>query len=368
MTAPAYAVSPDQLGGEVLYEMLERGIRHAPVVNQRGQLIGVLEDSDLFGAQPRSWFGARRMIQRARNLASLKEVADRLPTLMLDLHRAEVSPLELARVLSALVDALTARAIELALPLPELPAEGIVWVTLGSQARRELTLASVRRGALVLDLEMEEDEELEPGWSDGLAPALDMVGMRDPVIARDGESWIRAAASEELALSVLADRRALWGTPVGPLPMADGAAREALLRSLAEDAFGHNPPTGFDEDVVLALDGARRDRLDIRHAAIIPIAALGRWAAAVAGTGEGTTPDRLRAAAAEGVLGDSQAQTLAEAFDLALELRIVHQLEQLEAGEEPDDLLDPADMSPLTRTHLRDVFRAVNAVAREIRP
>jgi CBS domain-containing protein len=88
----------------------------------------------------------------------------------------------------------------------------------------------------------------------------------------------------------------------------------------------------------------------------------------VAGTGEGTTPDRLRAAAAEGVLGDSQAQTLAEAFDLALELRILHQLEQLEAGEEPDDLLDPADMSPLTRTHLRDVFRAVNAVAREIRP
>ena len=36
MTAPAYTVSPDRLAGEVLYEMLERGIRHAPVVSERG--------------------------------------------------------------------------------------------------------------------------------------------------------------------------------------------------------------------------------------------------------------------------------------------------------------------------------------------
>src|SRR5690349_15095221 len=54
MTAPAFTVPPDRIGGEVLYEMLERGIRHAPVVTERGQLVGVLEDGDLFAAQPRS--------------------------------------------------------------------------------------------------------------------------------------------------------------------------------------------------------------------------------------------------------------------------------------------------------------------------
>ena len=42
------------------------------------------------------------------------------------------------------------------------------------------------------------------------------------------------------------------------------------------------------------------------------------------------------------MLRETQAQTLVEAFELALELRIVHQLEQLAAGEAPDDLLDPA--------------------------
>ena len=75
MTAPAYAVSPDRLGAEVLYEMLERGIRHAPVVSERGRLVGVLEAADLFAAQPRSWFGTRRAIARAKNLDQLDAVA-----------------------------------------------------------------------------------------------------------------------------------------------------------------------------------------------------------------------------------------------------------------------------------------------------
>jgi CBS domain-containing protein len=362
MSAPAYTVTPDQLADEVLYEMLERGFRHAPVVSERGRLIGVLEAADLFATQPRSWFGARRAIARARNLDQLTAVGERFPALMLELHRSSIPAIELARVLSALVDALTCRAIELALADAELPDEGLVWVAVGSQARRELTLASDRRGALVFSQPPPEE------WLQALAPALARCGVSGPVVAHDGIGWTRAAAEDELALSVLADRRALWGTPSEPLPIAAGAARSRLLDALAALAFTDNMPTGFDADTVLGLDGRRSDRLDIRLAAIIPIAAIGRWAGAVAGSEEVSTPERLRAAATEGVLGEAQASTLAEAFELALTLRIMHQLDQLEASQQPDDQLDPAELSPLTRDHLREVFRAVGTVTRELSP
>lgn len=362
MTTPVHTVAPDRLGAEVMYEMLERGIHHAPVVSERGRLIGVLEDADLFAAQPRSWFGARRSIARARNLDQLSEVAERLPALMLELHRSSVRAIELARVLTALVDSLSGRAIELAVPDAELPDEGIVWVAVGSQARRELTLASNRRGAFISSL------ALPARWLDPIGPALARCGVDQPVIMHDGAGWTSAAADDELALSVLADRRALWGTPTEPLPIADGAARTRLLEALAAHAFAHSPPTGFEADTVLRRGGERSDRLDIRHAAIVPIAALGRWAAAVAGSEEVSTPDRLREAAAAGVLRESQAETLAQAFEVALELRIIHQLEQLAAAAPIDDLLDPAAMSPLTRSYLRDVFRAVGAVTRELQP
>jgi CBS domain-containing protein len=83
----------------------------------------------------------------------------------------------------------------------------------------------------------------------------------------------------------------------------------------------------------------------------------------------GTTPERLRAAAAAGVLEREDAETLIDAFDLALELRIAHHLEQLAGGspERPDDSLDPEAISPLTRDYLRDVFRAVSGVQRKLR-
>jgi hypothetical protein len=42
-------------------------------------------------------------------------------------------------------------------------------------------------------------------------------------------------------------------------------------------------------------------------------------------------------------------------------------MEQIAAGSSPDDLLDPAAISPLTRDHLRDVFRAIAGVQRGLR-
>jgi CBS domain-containing protein len=363
MTAPAYVVSPDRLAGDVLYEMLERGIRHAPVVSERGRLVGVLEDADLFAAQPRSWFGARRAIERARNLDALSAAAERLPALMLDLHHSSVPALDLAPVLSALVDALTRRAIELVSADGAAAPEGIVWVSIGSQARRELTPASTRRGALIHTSGVPP----APAWVAAVQAALARCAVNAPIVAHDAAEWITRAGEDELALSVVADRRVLWGTPLEPLPMAEGEARAVLLRSLAARAFTPTLPTGFDVDAVLTREG-RFSRLNVRDAAIVPIAAIACWAAAAADAGEGSTPERLRSAADAGVLRSDQAQTLVEAFELALALRIEHQLEQIAAGESPDDLLDAVAMSSLTRGHLRNVFHAVSTVARELRP
>lgn len=363
MTAPAFTVSPDRLAGEVLYEMLERGIRHAPVVSERGRLIGMLEDADLYAAQPRSWVRARRNIERARSLDALSQAAAQLPALMLDLHHSSVPALELAPVLSALVDALTRRAVELVSANGTAAEEGTVLVSLGSQARRELTPASTRRGAVIHDPALPPSSE----WLAAIEAALTRCGTVAPIVARDAGGWAARAGDDELALSVLADRRVLWGTPSKPLPIAQGPERVALLEALAARAFTPALPTGFDADAVLTREG-RHSRLNVRSAAIVPIAAIARWAAAAADAGEGSTPERLRAAADAGVLRGDQAGTLAEAFEVALELRIVHQLEQIAAGLTPDDLLDAAAMSALTRGRLRALFHAVGTVARELRP
>ena len=62
MSAPARVVSDDRLVTTVLIEMIEHGMRHMPVVNERGQILGVLEDSDLLAASTRRSFVLRRAI------------------------------------------------------------------------------------------------------------------------------------------------------------------------------------------------------------------------------------------------------------------------------------------------------------------
>ncbi len=360
MTTPVFTATPDRLGGEVLFEMLERGIRHAPVVSERGRLIGVVEVSDLFAVQPHSWFGARRAIARAQDIDALALAASGLPEIILDLHASSLRALEVARVLSALVDALTIRALELAQPSPERSTDGLVWVAVGSHARRELTPASIARGAVVCS------EPPPPGWTESVSAALKACGLGSDVIARAPQRWLDGDR-DELALTVLIERRALWGTPREPLPVPEGVAREQVLEALRVRALAFNTPTGFDADSVLESDGTRRDLLDIRVAAVVPIVEFARRAGAAVGLPEGSTPERLRAAAQDGMLTDADAGTLVDAFELALELRVDHHMQQLRAGAVPDDQLTPANLSPLTRDHLRDVFRSVAGVQRRLR-
>ncbi|HTU85846.1 MAG TPA: putative nucleotidyltransferase substrate binding domain-containing protein [Solirubrobacteraceae bacterium] len=359
MSTPVYTVPPERPGGEVLFELLERGIRHAPVVSDSGQLIGVIEDADLFAAQSRSWFGVRRSISRAATVEDLAAVARRLPEVVSNLHASRLRALEVVRVLSALVDALTTRALELAGPAPA--REGVVWVALGSQARRELTPVSIPRGAVVASAPVPEE------WSRSVDAAMSACGISGgEVVARTADEWASLVhgPSDELGLSLLVERRALWGTPVDPLPAVSDGVREGVVEALSARALAAVPPTGFDGDAVLEADGSRSDRLDIRRAAIAPIVELARWGSAVSGVVEGSTVERLQAAASGGALSEQDALTLSDAFELGLELRVAHHMEQLADGRPPDDRIECARISPLMRDHLRDVFRAVASVQR----
>jgi CBS domain-containing protein len=357
MTAPAFTVTPDRPGGDVLFELLERGIRHAPIVTESGRLVGVVDEGDLFAAQPRPWFGVRRAIARAPDIDALIAIKQRLPQQLLEIHGASLKALEVARLLSALNDTLVTRALELTIGCPE----HLVWLAVGSHARRELAPASALRGTFVID------ELPAPPSLQDVQAALAGCGVRERPLARTPDQWLARAGSDPLALGVLIDRRPLWGAAERPLPVADSAHRDLLFGQLDAAMLEYAPPTGFDESALLDLAGRRSERFDIRRAAIAPIVALARWGALSAGITSGSTLERLKTAAAEGVFSDADASTLADAFELAYQLRIDHQLAQIASGHEPDEILDTAQLSDLTRSHLRDVFRAVTATQRKLR-
>ena len=118
-------------------------------------------------------------------------------------------------------------------------------------------------------------------------------------------------------------------------------SRETLLRWMLRLALAAKPPTGFLKDMVLEHSGEHRGTLDIKHGGLLPIVDIARYAGLKAKSKTTSTIERLRAASDAGVLDQTHARTLAEAFDLFMELRVEHQVSQLQRGEKPDDHLDP---------------------------
>jgi CBS domain-containing protein len=212
----------------------------------------------------------------------------------------------------------------------------------------------------------------------GFHPDEHRASASDPLFVRSLDSWQTAGRSwledptQDKALvltSVLVDSRPVFGAKVGEmLTETFRPAREhpALLRMLARFSLLHRPPTGFLGGLVVEHSGEHRGTLDLKVGGALPIVNLARWAGMGAGLVCASTPQRLRAASEAGILSQADADTLIESFELVSELRLDHQSAQLMAGEEPDDFVDPGELSVLTRTYLKEAFRAVAAVQHSI--
>ena len=388
MSAPAYTCRADRLGGDILLEMLDRGFRHFPVVSATGKVLGVIEDLDLVAAYSRTSFFLRQRIGSARTIEQLVAAGRELVPTVIAMHDARVAATNIMAVYSVVVDALTRRVLELEVGAAQ-PVGSFAWLALGSQARREMVPSSDIDSAVVWFGDADE-AAVRPGLESLAANVvgdLEACGMRpDPngacasntAFVRSVSSWQGAVRSwiddptQEKALilaSVLVDSRPVWGVHTGT-PVADTfrlvEPGSVLLRMLARFALSHRPPTGFLRGLVVEHGGEHRGRLDLKHGGVIPIVDLARWAGMGAGVTSASTIERLRAAGAAGTLPAADAQTLEDAFELIAALRMQHQVRQLRAGDNPDDYVDPAELSGLTRSHLKESFRAVASVQKRV--
>ena len=399
MSAPVVGVGADQTGADVMLTMLDHDIRHVPVFSRPGQVLGVIVAIDLVAAETSSPFVLRRAIARARNKKELREAASRLRSTVVTLHRAELTPFHISDVVSAVSDALIRRMIQLAIESSGPPPAEFAWMSLGSHGRREpMPSSDVDSGMSWQDRPDPDPIATEPrrrlastrttaymgGIAADVADCIRVLGWRlDPhgVTAsgdfsassiedwrRAIESWLKHPSDNRvlIAASILLDGRVIHGPSrldVKPL-LFEAGDRATLQRWMLRLALAAKPPTGFMHNITLEGSGKHAGTFDIKHGGLLPIVDLARYHALVGEIPANHSLDRLRAATQLGLVTKTEARVLEEAFELFTALRLEHQVEQIEAGSEPDDHIDPRDLDPLTRRYLRDAFREVEAVQR----
>jgi CBS domain-containing protein len=235
MSAPAYTVRAGSLVGDVLLDMLERGVHHVPVLSAAGQVLGVVDGGDLIAAEARGPFLLRRAIDLATSAADLAAASAGLDPMIIALHDARVAAEHVAAIRCVVLDALTRRLIELAVAEEGEPPAPFTWFALGSLARREVVPSSDVDSALAWqdsgdaraagDYMARVARAVDEGLrACGLQPDEHGASASNPLFARSLSSW-RAAAEDlskdptrEKALilvSVIADSRPLWGCGPG---------------------------------------------------------------------------------------------------------------------------------------------------------
>jgi CBS domain-containing protein len=358
-------------------------------VRADGEVVGVLGDRDLFAAETRTPFTLRREIDAAQTIAQIQALARRLPQVLVALHDSDTSALQISGVHSAIADAIITRLLALAAAAAGRPDVQPVWIALGSHGRRELAPGSDLDSAVTWTDEVDAAEEptLRRVAGEAIAAVAGVAGVApdahgatadSSLFARSLDSWrevVRRWAADPtvekvpIVLSAVLDGRVLgpgpaWSEAVHA-EMTHPSVRVELQRWLLRLALAHRVPTGLARSRVLGPVGAR-GHVDLKRDGLLPIVDLARYAGFVAGAGVLSTPERLRAAADQGVLAAADARMLVEAHELFSDLRTSHHVELLRAEQPIGDAVDPAALNALTRRYVRDAFSLVAGVQRRI--
>lgn len=379
-TKPVRVAGADMLVGEALLEMLTHAIHHLPVVDGP-RVIGIVTDTDLMSLQGESPFAVRSAIDRARSEADVIDAARTFPTVAADMVEEGADPINVARVVSVIADAATARLLQLATDALGEPPCAFAWIALGSAARHERALDADQDHALAFGPGFtDEDDGYFAELAERVTAGLEAIGfprchgdamavhpaMRSPLAhwAERFRTWIHQPDADALILSSIGfDFRVLGGSLDAEATL-DAAVAEArmnadFLHLLARVALREEPPTGFVRGLVVESKGEHAGRLDLKHGGIVIVTAIARARAIAAGASVKDTLSRLRAAVEGGALSASSGTELTEAFRFLFDLRLRHQAAQVRAGAAPDDFIDPAELGTIERTGLREAFRSI---------
>jgi CBS domain-containing protein len=296
---------------------------------------------------------------------------------------------QLGAIISVVIEALVRRMTQLFEQAAGPPPAQFGWLWLGSHGRREAAPSADGHSGLVWEdgggdaataymhrmAEQVADLLSSTGFK---SDAHGVTGAGSVMVHPAGEwretiqSWLDTPTNEALmAISILLDGRSVdrhRGAMVVFSAVHDARKRPTVLRLLLRLALASKPPTGFLRDIVVEQSGEHRGSFDIKQGGLLPIVGIARYAGLAAGATSTSTVSRLQAAGADGVLPESDSATLEEAWRLMTELRMKHQVRQLEEGSSPDDYVDPKALDALTRRNLREAFRLVASTQKRLDP
>ena len=370
---------------DALLLMARHNIHHVPVLDGQ-RIVGMITATDLTEQHSTSAVYLAGDIYKQSSIEGLQQASTKIKRLQQSLASAQASAYSTGHIITAITDAITSRLLQLGEARFGPAPVDYVWVAAGSQARSEQTAKSDQDNCMVLDDSYDEAQHgayfkaLAQFVCDGLdacgyvyCPG-EMMAMTDTWRqpsrrwAEYFARWTGQPDPKSLMLTcVFFDLRAVHGNA----RLLDELRHDVLERTkgnsiflahMVGNALTHQPPLGMFKGISSIRSGEHKGTIDLKHTGVVPIVDLARVYALAGGDDAVNTHDRLLSAAAGGSISEQSARDLRDALEFLAFTRIQHQARQIAAGLDPDNYLNPDDISNFERTQLKDAFTVVQSL------
>ncbi|HEX7374048.1 MAG TPA: DUF294 nucleotidyltransferase-like domain-containing protein, partial [Steroidobacteraceae bacterium] len=374
---------------------------HQLMLTRDGQLTGIVVERDLFALQRVSMRNVLQSIRQARDVAALKRVTRDIDALAENLVAQGAAAEPLMHTITALNDALTDRLFELVGPGFNLAGIDWCWLSVGSEGRREQTVATDQDNAIVFECEPGEvdaargrllsfarvmnDSLADLGFP--LCPGNIMASNPECCLTSEEwrgrfARWIREPTPAALlGANIYFDFRALQGNEAlaeGLRAWLNGITPENRLfqRMLVANALQAEPPLGWIR-TFRTDEGEHAGSIDLKtHGTRIFVDAARAFALAF-GIGETNTSQRIRLAGRHLKLDEREMSATVDAYHFLQMLRLRAQRGALEAeragqAQEADgarlapNRIDPYALNELDQRMLRESFRQARALQAQL--
>jgi CBS domain-containing protein len=382
MTRNPVVMDSHDYASEAVLKMMSKNIHHIPII-KNGRPIGVVSTGDIVQKESHGSVYLISDIFNQTSIEGLKAISHKMTHTFTQLVVADANTQMIGNAMSHIGTAFVKRLLQLAEEKFGPPPIPYCFIALGSQAREEQTIKTDQDNALILSDKYNKEihGEYFEAFADWVCHNLDQCGYelcsgdimasnprwRQPlsVWKENFSGWIQQPKAEALLrLSIFFDLRGVYGDKVLAKQLNQHIRKEAkqhtgFLTFLARNANQRKPPLGFFRQFVLDGEGKQSRTFNLKERGIAPIIDIVRVHALACGSDKLNTLERIEDIEAAGLLPDGRAKDLALALEMIGIVRIRHQKDQIEAGEQPNNHVNPENLSSFEKRHLRDAFHIV---------
>jgi CBS domain-containing protein len=383
MTADLIKVEHNQLIFEAMLEMLRFNVHRLPVI-KHGKAIGIVALSDIIRYESQNSLFVVSSIYRAQSVEDLVDLKQDVRASFQRMVNEGANSRMIGGAMAQIGSSFKQRLLELAEETLGAPPVPYCFLAMGSMAREEQLIVTDQDNALILDnrydpvLHGEYFEKLAMFVCDGLAacgyaPCTGNIMATNPkwrqpfyVWENYFSDWIDNPTPESLLnSSIFFDLEGVYGETRWADMLNDLIRRKAMrasrfLACIARNALLRTPPLGFFKDFVMETDGRHTNSINMKRRGTAPLSDLIRVHALAVGSKARNSFERLNDIEEANILPPGRCLDLRDTLELISMVRIRHQALDLEAEREPDNNVEPENLSELERQHLKDAFQILS--------